>query len=53
MAVTAWLIDKSALVRLSASADAELWADRIGRGLDRTTTTTLREVGSPHSLAPT
>lgn len=45
MAVTAWLVDKSALVRLSASEDAELWADRIGRGLLRLTTLTLLEVG--------
>jgi predicted nucleic acid-binding protein len=45
VAVTAWLIDKSALVRLSASKDAELWVDRIGRGLVRITTVTLLEVG--------
>jgi predicted nucleic acid-binding protein len=45
VAVTAWLVDKSALVRLSASEDAELWADRIGRGLLRITTLTLLEVG--------
>lgn len=45
MALTAWLVDKSALVRLSSSQDAELWADRIGRGLLRITTMTLLEVG--------
>jgi predicted nucleic acid-binding protein len=45
VAVTAWLVDKSALGRLSASADAELWADRISRGLVRITTITLLEVG--------
>lgn len=45
MAMTSWLIDKSALVRLSTSEDAELWADRIGRGLVRITTVTLLEVG--------
>jgi predicted nucleic acid-binding protein len=45
VAVTAWLVDKSALVRLSASKDAELWADRISRGLLRITTMTLLEVG--------
>ena len=28
MAVTAWLIDKSALVRLAYSDDAEEWASR-------------------------
>lgn len=45
MAVDAWLVDKSALVRLSASTDAQAWADRIGRGLLRVTTVTLLEVG--------
>jgi len=29
VAVTDWLIDKSALVRLEASADAAQWAERI------------------------
>lgn len=45
MAVTPWLIDKSALVRLAASPDAEEWARRIGRGLVRITTVTRLEVG--------
>lgn len=45
MAVTVWLIDKSALVRLSRSTDAELWADRIDRGFVRITTMTLLEIG--------
>lgn len=40
-----WLIDKSALVRLGASPDAETWADRIGRGLVHITTVTLLKVG--------
>lgn len=40
-----WLIDKSALVRLATSPDADLWADRIERGLVRITTVTLLEVG--------
>jgi predicted nucleic acid-binding protein len=40
-----WLIDKSALVRLGSSPDAETWADRIGRGLVHVTTVTLLEVG--------
>jgi len=40
-----WLIDKSALVRLSASTDANTWADRIGRGLVHITTVTVLEVG--------
>lgn len=45
MAVTGWLIDKSALVRLSQSADREEWASRIQRGLVRITTVTRLEVG--------
>jgi predicted nucleic acid-binding protein len=40
-----WLIDKSALVRLAISPDAETWADRIHRGLVRITTVTRLEVG--------
>ncbi len=40
-----WLIDKSALVRLTASVDAAEWADRIGQGLIHITTVTLLEVG--------
>lgn len=40
-----WLIDKSALVRLGASADAGTWAQRIERGLVRIATVTLLEVG--------
>jgi len=45
VAVTDWLIDKSALVRLGSSPDAELWAGRIERGLVRITTMTRLEVG--------
>lgn len=45
MAVTTWIIDKSALVRLATSPEAQLWADRIGRGLVHITTLTLLEVG--------
>lgn len=45
MAVAGWLIDKSALVRLADSPDAEQWAQRIERGLVRVTTATLLEVG--------
>lgn len=45
MAVVGWLIDKSALVRLADSPDAEQWAARIERGLVRITTATLLEVG--------
>lgn len=43
--MTTWLIDKSALVRLAASADAAEWAARIGRGLVRITTVTRLETG--------
>jgi predicted nucleic acid-binding protein len=45
VAVTDWLIDKSALVRLAASPDAALWAGRIERGLVRVATVTRLEVG--------
>jgi predicted nucleic acid-binding protein len=45
MAVTSWLIDKSALGRLAASPDADEWAQRIQRGLVRITTVTRLEVG--------
>ncbi len=43
--MTGWLIDKSALVRLAASPDAQEWADRIQRGLVRISTVTRLEVG--------
>ncbi len=43
--MTDWLIDKSALVRLAASPDAEQWASRIGRGLVRVAMVTRLEVG--------
>jgi predicted nucleic acid-binding protein len=43
--VNGWLIDKSALVNLAGSPDAELWMDRITRGLVRITTVTRLEVG--------
>jgi predicted nucleic acid-binding protein len=43
--VTDWLIDKSALVRLGSSPDADGWASRIERGLVRITTVTRLEVG--------
>jgi predicted nucleic acid-binding protein len=43
--VSSWLIDKSALVRLAASPDAEVWAARIHRGLVRVTTATRLEIG--------
>jgi predicted nucleic acid-binding protein len=43
--VTTWLIDKSALVRLASSPEADLWATRIQRGLVRISTLTRLEVG--------
>lgn len=43
--MTTWLADKSALVRLAGSPDAEEWARRIERGLVRITSVTLLEVG--------
>lgn len=45
MALAGWLIDKSALVRLGVSPDAEEWAERIGRGLVRLSTLTRLEAG--------
>lgn len=43
--MTTWLIDKSALVRLGRSPDAQEWATRIERGLVRVCTVTRLEVG--------
>lgn len=45
MALTSWLIDKSAYVRLSAARSPELWIGRIERGLVRVSTVTRLEVG--------
>lgn len=45
MAVSGWLIDKSALARLGLSPDADEWADRIERGLVHICTVTRLEVG--------
>ena len=45
MALTSWLIDKSALVRIAVSPDAAEWAARIERGLVRIATVTRLEVG--------
>jgi predicted nucleic acid-binding protein len=50
--VTTWLIDKSALVRLASSPDADTWADRIQRGLVRITTVTRLEVGYSARTGP-
>jgi predicted nucleic acid-binding protein len=43
--LSTWLIDKSALVRLDDSPDANEWANRIERGLVRISTVTRLEVG--------
>jgi predicted nucleic acid-binding protein len=47
MAVTNWLIDKSAYVRLQLgqAADRDQWSARIGRGLVRISTITRLELG--------
>lgn len=45
MALTQWLIDKSALVRLADCPDAGEWAARIERGLVRLTNITRLEIG--------
>ncbi|MDQ3709984.1 MAG: PIN domain nuclease [Actinomycetota bacterium] len=45
MGVTTWLIDKSALVRLGGSPNANEWAARVERGLVRIGTVTRLEVG--------
>jgi predicted nucleic acid-binding protein len=43
--VTDWLIDKSALVRVGAAVDGQMWAERIERGLVRVSTVTRLEIG--------
>jgi predicted nucleic acid-binding protein len=43
MALTSWLIDKSALNRINLASDE--WLSRIQRGLVRISTVTLLEVG--------
>ncbi len=45
MAVTTWLIDKSAYSRLAQSPEAPDWIDRIERGMVRISTVTRLEVG--------
>jgi predicted nucleic acid-binding protein len=45
VAVTTWLIDKSAYTRLPESRDAQAWIDRIERGMVRISTVTRLEVG--------
>lgn len=45
MAVTSWLIDKSAYARLAISPDADKWITRIERGLVHISTVTRLELG--------
>lgn len=45
MAVEGWLADKSALVRLGTSGQADEWARCIERGLVRIATVTRLEIG--------
>ena len=45
MAVTTWLIDKSAYTRLPDSPDVQVWVDRIERGTVRISTVTRLEIG--------
>jgi predicted nucleic acid-binding protein len=45
VAVTTWLIDKSAYTRLPGSPDAQVWVDRIERGTVRISTVTRLEIG--------
>lgn len=40
-----WIIEKSAYERLHRSPDAELWIDRINRGLVHVSTVTFLEMG--------
>lgn len=43
--MTLWLVDKSALVRLGHSPEADEWASRIERGLVAISTVTRLEIG--------
>ncbi|MCF6387080.1 PIN domain-containing protein [Mycobacterium sp. MBM] len=43
--MTTWLIDKSAYTRIADSPDAEIWMQRIERGLVRISTITRLEIG--------
>lgn len=45
MALKSWLIDKSAYTRLADSPDADIWMQRIERGLVRISTVTRLEIG--------
>ena len=43
--MSGWLIDTSALARLSTSPDASAWVERIDQGAVRIATVTRLEVG--------
>ena len=45
MALAGWLIDKSALVRLGDSPDANMWAMRINEGQVHLSSITRLEIG--------
>ena len=45
MALKGWLIDKSAYARLGTTPDADLWRNRIARGLVRLSVVTRLELG--------
>jgi predicted nucleic acid-binding protein len=45
VALTGWLVDKSALARLGQSSDGDVWAQRIARGTVSICTVTRLEVG--------
>jgi predicted nucleic acid-binding protein len=45
MSDRSWLIDKSALVRLAESSDAEQWNNRVERGLVHISNVTRLEIG--------
>jgi predicted nucleic acid-binding protein len=40
-----WLIDTSALARMGSSIDADLWLERVQRGMVRLTVPTVLEIG--------
>jgi predicted nucleic acid-binding protein len=52
VAVTTWLIDKSAYTRIGSSPDVALWIDRIERGLVRISTVTRLEIGYSFRTGP-
>jgi hypothetical protein len=45
VALTLWLIDKSAYARLGRTPDSDLWASRIARGLVQISSLTRLEIG--------